>query len=153
MKRLTVLVLALLAFVALGAQAREAVPMADDEAVEQRLIAIADELRCLVCQNESLAGSRADLAQDLRREIRGLIKAGKTDAEIFDFLVVRYGDFVLYRPPFKPSTWLLWVAPFTLLTAGIGGLTWFLRHRKPGAAPPLSAAERAKAAALLAGED
>ena len=91
--------LLLLALLAVGAAAREARPLADDEAVEQRLIGIADELRCLVCQNESLAGSRAELAQDLRREIRTMIKAGKTDAEILDFLVSRYGDFVRYRPP------------------------------------------------------
>ena len=76
--------------------------MAEDPVVEQRLIVISEELRCLVCQNESLAGSRADLALDLRREIRTLIKAGKTDAEIMDFMVNRYGDFVRYRPPVKP---------------------------------------------------
>ncbi|TMH29862.1 MAG: cytochrome c-type biogenesis protein CcmH, partial [Betaproteobacteria bacterium] len=89
----------MLATFTLFAQAKEALPLAEDEAVEQRLIAIADELRCLVCQNESLAGSRAELAQDLRREIRSLIKQGKTDAEVLDFLVSRYGDFVRYRPP------------------------------------------------------
>jgi cytochrome c-type biogenesis protein CcmH len=149
MKRLlSILLLALIAF---GAQAREAVPLADDEAVEQRLIGIADELRCLVCQNESLAGSRAELAQDLRREIRGLIKAGKSDAEIMEFLVTRYGDFVRYRPPFKPSTWLLWSAPFLFMAIGIGGLAWHLRRRAPQA-EALSAIDRARADALIAGE-
>jgi len=93
-------------------QAGEALPMAEDEAVEQRLVAIAEELRCLVCQNESLAGSRADLAQDLRREVRTLIKAGKSDDEIRQFLVTRYGDFVLYRPRVSPMTYLLWGGPF-----------------------------------------
>jgi cytochrome c-type biogenesis protein CcmH len=119
----------LLASSLLGAQAREAVPMADDAAVEQRLVAIADELRCLVCQNESLAGSRAPLAMDLRREIRKLIQAGKTDAEILDFLVARYGDFVRYRPPFRPSTWLLWTGPFLFMLVGIGVLVRTVRRR------------------------
>ena len=148
MKLLTLLVLTLLA---LCAQAREAVPIADDEAVEQRLVSIADELRCLVCQNESLAGSRAELAQDLRREIRGLIKTGKTDAEIMDFLVSRYGDFVRYRPPLKPSTWLLWSAPFLFMGLGLAGLTWHLRRRRHDDAP-LSADDKARAAALLEGK-
>lgn len=119
----------LLALCALGTAAKEALPLVDDEAVEQRLIAIADELRCLVCQNESLAGSRAELAQDLRREVRSLIKTGKTDAEILEFLVSRYGDFVRYRPPLKPSTWVLWAGPFVLLAGGLGGLGWQLRRR------------------------
>jgi len=141
----------LLALCASGAQAREAVPLAADAAVEERLLAIADELRCLVCQNESLAASRAELAQDLRREIRTLIKAGKTDPEILDFLVSRYGDFVRYRPPLKPSTWLLWIGPFVLL---VGALAALIRHvRRPrGTEPALSEADRVRAAALLAGE-
>jgi cytochrome c-type biogenesis protein CcmH len=145
------LVLLLLAAVAWGAAAREARPLADDEAVEQRLISIAEELRCLVCQNESLAGSRAELAQDLRREIRTLIRSGKSDAEILDFLVSRYGDFVRYRPPLKPTTWLLWLGPFALLGVALVALFLHLR-RRAGAAAPLSAAERARADALLAGE-
>jgi len=148
MKWLFMLLLALFASLA---HAKEALPMADDEAVEQRLIAIADELRCLVCQNESLAGSRAELAQDLRREIRGLIKAGNSDAQIVDFMVSRYGDFVLYRPPLKPSTWLLWLGPFIFLGIGLSALVWHLRRRRHDDAP-LSAGDKAKAAALLAGE-
>jgi cytochrome c-type biogenesis protein CcmH len=119
-----------LAASSLCAHGREAVPMADDAVVEQRLVVIADELRCLVCQNESLAGSRAPLAMDLRREIRTLIKAGKSDAEILDFLVVRYGDFVRYRPPFKPSTWLLWTGPFLFMVIGIGVLVHTVRRRQ-----------------------
>ena len=119
----------LLAASMLAVQAKEAVPMADDAAVEQRLVGIADELRCLVCQNESLAGSRAPLAMDLRREIRNLIRAGKTDAEIHEFLVARYGDFVRYRPPFRPSTWLLWTGPFLFLLLGIGVLVRTVRRR------------------------
>jgi len=140
----------LFAAFALCAQAKEAQPMAEDEAVEQRLIAIADELRCLVCQNESLAGSRADLAMDLKREIRELIKQGKSDAEVKAFLVSRYGDFVLYRPPVKPTTWLLWGGPFVLLAAGMAGLVVFLRRRHTVDAA-LSPEDKRKADALLGG--
>lgn len=150
----TLVLLALFALLALGApeaRAKQAVPMAEDEAVEQRLIAIADELRCLVCQNESLAGSHAELAQDLRREIRSLIRQGKTDPEVLDFLVSRYGDFVRYRPPLKPSTWLLWGGPFALLALGLGALLMFLRSR-PRNEAPLSADEAARAARILGGE-
>jgi len=135
---------------AMGAQANEAAPLADDPVVEQRLITIAAELRCLVCQNESLAGSRADLANDLRREVRTLIKSGKSDTEIKAYLVSRYGDFVLYRPPVKPTTWLLWFGPLLLL---IGAL-WLLvsiikRNQNQKGLPVLDAAKRAKAQALL----
>ena len=110
------------------AYANDALPLADDPVVEQRLNTIAEELRCLVCQNESLAGSRADLALDLRRELRGLIKAGKSDAEIKEFMVSRYGDFVLYRPPVKPKTWLLWFAPLILLFIGLLVLVRAVKH-------------------------
>ncbi|MFH1818317.1 MAG: cytochrome c-type biogenesis protein [Pseudomonadota bacterium] len=96
---------------------------ADDPVVEARLVELAKDLRCLVCQNESLAGSQAALAQDLRREIRTQIRAGKSDGEVIDYLTVRYGDFVLYRPPFKPLTWLLWLGP--LLFLGIGAAIWY----------------------------
>jgi cytochrome c-type biogenesis protein CcmH len=143
-----------LAFLVLGAtaaSAREAAPLADDEAVEQRLIGIADELRCLVCQNESLAGSRADLAEDLRREIRTLIRQGKTDAEVIDFLVSRYGDFVRYRPPLKPSTWLLWGGPFVFLVLGLAALLRYL-GRRPRNDAPLSSDEQERAARILAGD-
>ncbi|GAB4564357.1 MAG: cytochrome c-type biogenesis protein CcmH [Rhizobacter sp.] len=119
--------------------------------VEQRLVHIAEELRCLVCQNESLAGSRADLALDLKREIRQLIKQGKTDQEVRDFLVTRYGDYVLYRPPVKPTTWLLWGGPFVLLAAGLAGLIVFLRKRRPAEAA-LSPEDQRRAEALLKGD-
>lgn len=132
------------------AMAKEATPLAEDPVVEQRLIAISEELRCLVCQNESLAGSRADLAQDLRREVRGLIKQGKTDAEIKTFLVDRYGDFVLYRPPVKPSTWLLWAGPFGLAAIGVVALMMYLRRRNRDIGEtPLNEEERKRAEALL----
>jgi cytochrome c-type biogenesis protein CcmH len=112
-----------------SAIANEATPLADDPVTEQRLISISEEMRCLVCQNESLAGSRSDLANDLRREIRILIKEGKSDNQIRDFMVERYGDFVLYRPPVKPITWLLWIGPFVILAIGIAGLLTYLRRR------------------------
>jgi cytochrome c-type biogenesis protein CcmH len=111
------------------AHADEATPLASDPALEQRLVSISEEMRCLVCQNESLSGSRSELAQDLRREIRNLIKQGKTDAEIRTFMVDRYGDFILYRPPVKPTTWLLWIGPFILMFAGIVALLMYLRRR------------------------
>jgi cytochrome c-type biogenesis protein CcmH len=143
-------VLAVVLALAPGARAAEAPPVAEDPVVEQRLVVIAEELRCLVCQNESLAGSRADLAMDLRREVRQLIKQGKSDQEIKDFLVARYGDFVLYRPPVKPTTWLLWLGPFVLLAAGLAGLIVFLRRRRtPMAEAELSPEEQLEAQALL----
>lgn len=135
---------------AMACHANEAVPLAEDPVVEQRLIVIAEELRCLVCQNESLAGSRADLAMDLRREVRNLIKAGKTDAEIKEFLVSRYGDFILYRPPVKPTTWLLWFGPLVLLLGAIWLLISTIRRSQQQKEPPmLDAQQRAKAQALL----
>ena len=100
-----------------------------DPARESRARDLSRELRCLVCQNQSLAGSRADLAQDLRREVRKLITEGKTDAEVKDFMVSRYGDFVLYRPPVKPTTWLLWGGPFLLLLIAVAALIMYLRRR------------------------
>jgi cytochrome c-type biogenesis protein CcmH len=127
MKRLFALLL--MALLCAGAWSKDAAPLAEDPVVEQRLIAISEEMRCLVCQNESLAGSRADLAQDLRRELRELIRAGKSDAQIKEFMVSRYGDFVLYRPPVKPTTWLLWAGPFVLMIAGVAMLLMFLRRR------------------------
>jgi cytochrome c-type biogenesis protein CcmH len=148
MKRLIILFFALQC--ALGVHANEAAPLADDPVVEQRLVTIAEELRCLVCQNESLAGSRADLANDLRREVRTLIRSGKSDAEIKAYLVSRYGDFVLYRPPVKPTTWLLWFGPLLLLVFAIWLLVSIIRkNQKQKDSPVLDATQRAKAQALL----
>ena len=130
--------------------AKEAAPLADDPVVEARMVKISEELRCLVCQNESLASSRAELAGDLRDEVRGLIRQGKSDAEIKQFLVTRYGDFVLYRPEVKPLTWVLWFGPFILLLGGLIGMALYLRQRRrpPGAAG-LSDADRQRAEQLL----
>lgn len=133
--------------------AKEATPLAEDPVVEQRLIHISEELRCLVCQNESLAGSQAELAQDLRREVRDLIKQGNSDQQIKDFLVSRYGDFVLYRPQLKPTTWLLWGGPFVLLIVGLVVLVSYLRRRsKLIVEAPLSEEDRKRAEILLKGE-
>ena len=130
--------------------ANDAAPLADDPVTEQRLISISEEMRCLVCQNESLAGSRSDLANDLRREIRTLIKEGKSDEQIRSFMVERYGDFVLYRPPVKPITWLLWIGPFVILLIGIGFLFSYLRRRNANvAARELTTEENQKIDALL----
>jgi cytochrome c-type biogenesis protein CcmH len=140
---------AALAFTA-SARAEEARPLAQDEAVEQRMITITQDLRCLVCQNESLAGSHAELAEDLRREVREQIRLGKTDAEITDYLVARYGNFVRYKPPLERSTVLLWLGPFALLLAGLGALLVHVRGRARAQDAPLDDAERERAARLLA---
>lgn len=130
--------------------ANDAAPLADDPVTEQRLITISEEMRCLVCQNESLAGSRSDLANDLRREIRTLIKEGKSDEQIRSFMVDRYGDFVLYRPPVKPITWLLWIGPFVILVIGIAFLFSYLRRRNTLASTKtLSPEDNQKIDALL----
>jgi cytochrome c-type biogenesis protein CcmH len=155
MMRMIALLLAL--FMSGALLAKDAAPLAENEAVEQRLNVIAEELRCLVCQNESLAGSRADLAQDLRREVRKLITEGKTDAEVKEFMVSRYGDFILYRPPVKPTTWLLWGGPFLLLLVAVAALIMYLRQRGRTVAKAttehLTTEEQKRAAALLAEED
>ncbi len=144
----------LLALSALQVQAKEAVPLAQDETTEKRLVDISAELRCLVCQNESLSASHAELANDLRREIRTLIKDGKSDSEIMDFMVSRYGDFVRYRPPLKGSTVLLWFGPALLLAGGLGALLLTLRRRNAAqGATALSADELRQAERLLNAKD
>ena len=132
-----------------------AVPRAErsaTDAAEERLATISSGLRCLVCQNESLAASQAGLARDLRREILAMIAAGKSDGEIVDFMVSRYGDFIRYQPPFKPSTWLLWAGPFLWLGGGLGLLLVVLRRQGHAAEAPLNAADRQRADRLLADE-
>jgi cytochrome c-type biogenesis protein CcmH len=142
-----------LAVVAVPAAADEAVPTLNDPVVAKREVELAKQLRCLVCQNETIADSRAGLAQDLRLKLREQMAAGKSDAEIIAFMTERYGDFVLYRPPLKATTVLLWTGPFLLLAIG-ALIGWrVIRLRARSAAPaPLSAADRERAERLLRGE-
>jgi cytochrome c-type biogenesis protein CcmH len=135
------------------AHAGEAKDLAADPVLEKRMIGLAENLRCLVCQNESLASSHAELAEDLRREVREQMAKGKSDQEITEFLVSKYGDFVLYTPPMKPYTWLLWFGPFALLLVGGGVLFTQLRKRRQ-AVPEvtLSAESQQRASALLNNE-
>ena len=125
--------------------------LAADPVAEKRLQALSEELRCLVCQNQTIADSNAELAQDLRREVRSMIRDGKSDKEIVDFMVARYGDFVLYRPPLKGVTLLLWGGPLLLLLVGLFALGRYLRRRAGRLADeaPLSAADSRRAEALL----
>ena len=129
--------------------AKEAEPLAQDPAMEARLNSLAEELRCLVCQNESLAGSRSDLALDLRREIRNLMRQGQTDEQILAFMVGRYGDFVLYNPPVKSTTWLLWAGPFVLMLLGVGVLLIVLKRRRLQPEPPQTPEQLARLQVLL----
>jgi cytochrome c-type biogenesis protein CcmH len=133
------------------ALAKEALPMAQDPVLEKRLILISEELRCLVCQNESLASSRAELANDLREEVRKLITQNLSDQQIKDYLVTRYGDFVLYRPQVKPLTWVLWFGPFLLLVVALWGMFSYVRQRLSAQTTvvALSDADRHKAQAIL----
>jgi cytochrome c-type biogenesis protein CcmH len=129
---------------------------ATDAALDLRLKKLETELRCLVCQNQTIADSNADLAGDLRREVRDLALAGKTDAQIREYLVARYGDFVLYDPPLKWTTTLLWIGPFAMLVAGAGLWLTLLRRRVRTAAaapPPKDSEAHARARARLDGQD
>lgn len=144
-KHLSALLLALCALSARAAQP------ATDAALERHVTRVAQELRCLVCQNQTIADSHADLALDLRQQVREQLARGMSDQQVIDFMVRRYGDFVLYRPPVKASTWLLWFGPFALLLAGLAGLAVKLGRRR-GAAPAtdLPESEARRAADLLA---
>jgi cytochrome c-type biogenesis protein CcmH len=108
---------------------RQAQPMSADPALEARVMKVAEELRCLVCQNETIAASHADLAVDLRKQIRLKLSQGQSERQILDFMVERYGDFVLYRPPVKSTTLLLWFGPALMLLLGFGALAVVLRRR------------------------
>lgn len=135
----------------LAAPAAEAEPLAADPVLEERVMKLSHMLRCLVCQNQSIAESNAPLAVDLRNQVREQFLAGKDEDAVVDYLVARYGDFVLYLPPFKGATLLLWVGPALLLVAGAGWLGWRLRRRAAEAPHPLTPEEHARAAALLEG--
>ncbi len=117
------------AFAHLPAAAKDAAPASDDPVTEDRLMRIGSELRCLVCQNQTIADSNADLAVDLRKQLREMIRQGDTDAQIVDYMTARYGDFVLYRPPLKATTAFLWFGPLALLVVGVGALILILRKR------------------------
>ena len=150
MKRFLVVVAALLALAGPVA-AKEAVPVSSDPALEARAMRLAEELRCLVCQNQTIADSHAPLAEDLKAQIREQLKAGRTDEQITAYMVERYGDFVLYKPPFKATTAFLWAGPFVILVLAVGGLVLHLRRRREVPVEgELSEAERVRVAALLA---
>lgn len=141
---------AALALLPLAGTAKTALPLAPDPVLEQRMMNLAEGLRCLVCQNQSLAESNAELAADLRNEIREQMRRGASDQDVIDYLVARYGDFVLYRPPLKASTLLLWSGPALLLLAGLGFLMRAIVRRHNRSAPaPLSDTARARARELL----
>jgi len=118
-----------LSILATGTPAKEALPNADDPQIERRLLALTADLRCVVCQNESLAESRAPLAKDLRQEVRDLMRQGRSDREVVAYLTDRYGDFVLYRPRMTAGNFLLWAAPVLLLAIGIFAVVRVVRRR------------------------
>lgn len=126
MRILMLAILVSISFPSIGLKAAEN----ENPQTEQRIRQLSEKLRCLVCQNQSLAESNAELAQDLRRQLREQVAAGRSDGEIMDYLVQRYGDFVLYEPPFKASTALLWIGPFALLAAALAALVAILRRRR-----------------------
>lgn len=139
---------------ALGmAQPKVAPNLSADPALEARVMVIAEELRCLVCQNETIAASQADLAQDLRSQIRIKLTEGQSQQQILDFMVQRYGDFVLYRPPLKATTVLLWVGPFVLLAVALAVMAINIRRRRRAGQAPAMSAENTLRARQLLGEN
>jgi len=122
-------------------------------ALDEREVALASSLRCMVCQNQTLAESNAPLALDMRQQIREQLARGRSEGEIRDYFEARYGAFVRYDPPFRPSTWLLWLGPFALLALGLAALARIVRRRAVAAPPALTPAERARAQALLEGDE
>jgi len=125
---------AVLAVLLAGTSAKEAAPAAADPVLEARMLAVAAELRCLVCQNQTIADSHADLAVDLRNQVREMLRKGQSEREIIDYMTARYGDFVLYRPPVKNTTMLLWYGPGLLLVGGLATL-WLVLRRRSRMAP------------------
>jgi cytochrome c-type biogenesis protein CcmH len=131
------------------ALAGEAPPAAEDPQIEARMLKITSELRCLVCQNQTIADSNADLAKDLRREVRDMLVGGKTDEQIKEFMLARYGDFVLYRPPVKTTTVPLWIGPFVLLAIGLVVVAVMVRRRSRQAQPEMRSEDVERARKLL----
>jgi cytochrome c-type biogenesis protein CcmH len=167
MRRATLLFLALLSLLASDIPAAAIRPdeILPDPALEERARALSKELRCLVCQNQSIDDSEADLARDLRLAVRDRLLAGDSDADVIRFVTARYGDFVLLRPPFKATTYLLWLGPAAILAAGAAMAWAFLRRRRPAtvvaggpsarpddAPPPLSEAEKRRLESLIGRE-
>jgi cytochrome c-type biogenesis protein CcmH len=150
MGKLLVLMLAVL--VVNAARAADSAPAADDPQLNERVMELAENLRCLVCQNQTIADSPAELAVDLKKQIREKMKQGMSDRDIIDYMVARYGDFVLYRPPLKGTTILLWFGPLLFLAAGLAALFYRVTRRRKDAETQLSAADHARAAALLKSE-
>lgn len=147
--RLLAVIIAL--FLTCAAAAENAVPTMADPVTNKRAVQLAEQLRCLVCQNQSIAESNAELAVDLRRQINEQIAQGRSDGEIVDFMVQRYGEFVLYRPPFKAVTLLLWLGPGLMLATGLAVLIYNLRRRRgQREEQPLSAEQQEQAELLLA---
>ncbi|HEY0376368.1 MAG TPA: cytochrome c-type biogenesis protein [Pyrinomonadaceae bacterium] len=150
-RALSLLALLLCLWPAALSWAKEAQPLADDPVLEKRMMALAENLRCLVCRNETIASSHAPLAADLREQIREQMRAGKSDQEILAFMTARYSDYVLFRPPVKLTTYLLWFGPFVLLGGGVVAQYLYLKRRRERLTKeqPLSEAERQRVEALL----
>jgi cytochrome c-type biogenesis protein CcmH len=148
MVKLLALVLGLM--LAGSVPAKEAPPAAADPVLEQRLNVLTEQLRCLVCQNQTIADSHAELAIDLKNQVREKLKKGESEEQIIDYMVARYGDFVLYKPPVKATTVPLWFGPFVLLLGALAGLFYYIiRRRRSTPAQPLSEEEQARVRALL----
>lgn len=143
------LLLTLLVLLAGAAWGREAAPAADDPQLEARTMALASQLRCPVCQNQTIAESDADLAKDLRGQIREQLRRGQSESDVVAYMTARYGDFVLWRPPFKSTTLLLWLGPLLLVAVALIGLFYRLARERGGGEVELSEAEHARAALLL----
>jgi cytochrome c-type biogenesis protein CcmH len=140
----------MLALSAAGSHAKEATPASADPVLEKRVLKLSEELRCLVCQNQTIADSHSELANDLRQQVREQLAAGKSDQEVIDYMVARYGDFVRYRPPLNPATLLLWFGPLLLLISGGGVLYYNLaKRRKLMADQPLDETDHQRVAELL----
>ncbi len=148
MKRL-LLILCLLASPLMAVEPDEVL---DDPVLEERARAISADVRCVVCQNEPIDSSNAGVARDLRMIIRERLVAGDTDQEVFDFLVLRYGDYVLFNPPWKPSTYALWLGPFVILFGGFACVVVALMRRRTPVAVPLSAEDEARLDAMREGK-
>jgi cytochrome c-type biogenesis protein CcmH len=143
----------LLAATAAWTLAKEAAPAAADPVLEHRVTALASELRCLVCQNQTIADSNAPLAEDLRNQVREKMRQGASDSDIVDYMVARYGDFVLYRPPLKLTTVLLWFGPLLLLAGGFVVLLRRVLRRRPAQDLQMTESERKRALELLSGNE